>query len=818
LWSHYALHTGMTALTLMALLGAFASPWFISQSNPRAMIPLFSYALVAMTAGYLLAYGWLLMTVRRGSRSVVDPNSPVFLMGRPMGQILFIALAAGAAAAGALNYVRNVDGSKERFLNEVAGGVVDRLEGRDWIILNTKVDSNYMEFYLRHLARKDDRELNVINMFAPERHRAAITANIRGKLIGRLPEAGRQSMVNSLNLGVSTFITDLYGRYPGFTTTNVVNWGFPDMIMNSGIRPVPEFAYFGSGLSWKGKTAHEMLGEYEAFLERMDALLPHTKEPVALLDHLRNDLRRHMGFLMNNYGVALADSPTAETPQAEKDAVERAAYAFFKRVVAYSPENISARINVFQIAATSKLPDIGAEKEAVGDELQDFADGLKNRYTLYAITSHFGYVRSRQIYEMILKMYTGSPDTQNIAKQFRDLIIFADGGEPGGGSFADGSPEARVDTLERSISESPKEARHYIEIVRLCIRLNRMEDAEKWIREAERQNFGIDFAFEQATLLLAAGKTGEARQILQGLVESKPKNYEALSLLSFIMMDQQDVTGVQRYVLDKIEREEGSRKGYHYQLVSGKLAMLKAAMALAAKNENEAIELQRGARDHFHNAFKTRPQVEALSTLVLELDFALGDSSKARGHATEFLRRDRNHPAANWVLGSLLFQDGDYLAAEEYFKQSIEARVEKKLPPDARSLNDYAEVLRRLNRPVESERHAREALAAAAVEKSPRYASAAYDTLARAIYAQGGRLAEAKAASDEAVRTSLENKIPLSAQFKLTQLQIAVARNAVDEAKTLAGEIQDEVARRQDALDKEERMEFNKLRDLAAKM
>jgi hypothetical protein len=331
LWSHYALHIAMTALTGAALLGMAASPWLIAQSNPRAMIPLFSYAMVGMTTGYLLAYWWLLMVVRRGSRSVVDQNSPVFLMGRPMGQIFFFSLAAFAAAACGYNYFRHMDGSRERFIGRMAEEVLGRLEGREWLILNTKVDTSYMEFYLQHVTRGRGQKLEIINMFAPERNRPVIVKNLREKLIPLLPEAERQSMVNSLNLGVSTFVTDLYGRYPAFTTENVANWGLPDLIMNSGIRPVPEFVFFGGGASWKEKTAFELVDEFTAFLDRMDALLPHTREPVMLLDHLRNDLRRHIGFVLNNFGVALADSPAPETPQEERDAVERAAYALFKR-------------------------------------------------------------------------------------------------------------------------------------------------------------------------------------------------------------------------------------------------------------------------------------------------------------------------------------------------------------------------------------------------------------------------------------------------------------------------------------------------------
>ncbi len=811
LWSHYILHIAMTTSVVFALLGMVISPWVIGLANMRAMIPLFSYVMVAMTTGYLLGYWYLMMVVRRGERSRTDSESSVFIFGRPLGQIFFFSLAAFVLASSASNYVRHMTGEKEKFLTQSADEILDRLEGRLWVITNTRVDPYFLDYYLQLQASKRKIKVNVINLLATDGRRLQQNNNVRDNLIPQLPETDQQSMRNALDLGIMTFVTDLYTRYPDFAVSHIVNWGLPDMILNSGTKPVSEFVFFGNGLSWENKTADGMLDAYTQFLARMDTLLPHTKDATALIDLMRNDLRRHVSFVANNYGVALADS-------SKDEAVEKQAYDFFKRVVEFEPENISARINIFQIAVSSKNPDIEAEKETVETDLQNYVDSLKSKYNIFAISSHFGYVRSKELYQQLADMWgrVSGRDSTIVSELYKWTAQ-----DPTGSGTLKLSPtidpslqtnEQILAALEKQIKDEPANPRAYQEIVRFCIRVQRNDEAEKWIKAAENKNFGIDFSFEHATLLLAKGKTTEAREILQGIVNSQPKQYEALSMLAFIMIDQQDVLGVQRYVLDKIERDLGTRRNYYYQLVAGKLALLNSQLAVGKKDDTEALRQMKAARDAFLSAAELRPDIGELRNMVLELDFNLGDQSNARLHAENFLRRDRTHPFASYILGSLRFQDGDYLAAEEYFRQSVASK------PEARSLNDYAEVLRRLKKLDSAEKYAREAIHAAEVEKAPRYSFAAWDTLARTL-CDKGQYAEAKSASNKAITIAQDSKAPYSnAQLKLTQLTIAVATSASSEASALITEIAAEITRTPESLDKLETEEFRKLRDLAAKM
>jgi tetratricopeptide (TPR) repeat protein len=82
--------------------------------------------------------------------------------------------------------------------------------------------------------------------------------------------------------------------------------------------------------------------------------------------------------------------------------------------------------------------------------------------------------------------------------------------------------------------------------------------------------------------------------------------------------------------------------------------------------------------------------------------------ASAKDHAIEVLKRNRNAPLANYVMGSLALQGGDNVNAEIYLRKAADARK-----PVVLALNDLAEVLRRTGKYDEAEMYARKAVKAA---------------------------------------------------------------------------------------------------------
>jgi uncharacterized protein HemY len=122
----------------------------------------------------------------------------------------------------------------------------------------------------------------------------------------------------------------------------------------------------------------------------------------------------------------------------------------------------------------------------------------------------------------------------------------------------------------------------------------------------------------------------------------------------------------------------------------------------------EGEDKRREARDAFVAASKVRPDIAATHDLVLGLDISLNDKVEAERHAREVLRRNRNAPLANYVMGSLALGKNRYSDAEAYLRKAADAPK-----PVVLALNDLAEVLRRNRNLVEAEAYARRAVVSA---------------------------------------------------------------------------------------------------------
>ncbi|MDD4101830.1 MAG: hypothetical protein PHU80_04270, partial [Kiritimatiellae bacterium] len=65
-WSQYILHFTLSLLVVLGLTNVPVSPWGILR--PSGRLPVCSYAMIAMSAGYLFAYWYLLLKVKRPKR------------------------------------------------------------------------------------------------------------------------------------------------------------------------------------------------------------------------------------------------------------------------------------------------------------------------------------------------------------------------------------------------------------------------------------------------------------------------------------------------------------------------------------------------------------------------------------------------------------------------------------------------------------------------------------------------------------------------------------------------------------------------------
>jgi tetratricopeptide (TPR) repeat protein len=784
-WSLYLLHLILTGVTACVLVNAPWSPWRLVA--PQGVLPVLTYALVACVAGYLAAY-WYLMASVAGMRHDQDLSRLTLLSGRWFGRILLGPLVILVVAAALVNRTE-ADGRRGRGADVCAGEILSRLGARTWIVTDGMLDP-----HLVVLARVRNQKIHLISL-------PRDTDKVYQRLVARALEAenlfpsNRTQVLHTLDLGILPFLQDWMASDPEIDRKLVIS-SVPDLWYGAGFTPVPELFFFSGKRDSSALDAGAWVADHLALWGRMEKVIPRTEKPAEPMAVFNNQLRRQMGFVGNNLGVILEE--VGRTNDAE---------LVYQRVRQLDPDNISVLFNRFELARRSGD---AARQASAEQDVKDHLAREKRQYALYALSRHFGYVRSPELFARLGWQWAIS-------------------GQPGAGlaglrKAGDLLPQASQAAVEQSMAavymlqdERSKSEEVYQGILakdpgnrlamrglaHLAMREGNMENARTWLIRLQKtgvaQNqLGIEWAsihlvlgeaaLAATNLTAATAALAQARIHVQETTDLQPDNLQAWGMLAMVQMQQ---AGLERrarrdpavlfreveQTLTRMEKVAGSPDQYFIQIVKAQLAMARGP------------EYRRAAREFYIRAAMLRPDVVKLQDVVLQLDVALADRALAERHAQEVLRRNRQHALANYVIGSLRLKAGDYVAAEDFLRRSVQTE------PIPAALNDLSEVLRRARRLPEAESFARQATV-----KAPAL-YVAWETLG-AILLEQNRLAEAETALLEAVRIN-----PEDARMQVSLARLWLAKGELERARESI-----RLARRNlDAFSDYERAEFETL-------
>ena len=770
-WSQYILHLTLTLLVVLGLGNAVISPWEILK--PLGRLPVWAYTLLAMTAGYLVAYWYLLLKVerpRRGqSTSVLTKQT-----GDWLGLIVTYPLVGIVILASLINTME-CRGSRGAFADRCAREILDRLGSRTWFVTDGTLDPHLLvaarergqelnllclqndmsPFYLKWMARQIERK----NLFAPE---------------------DVQRMKNTLALGILPFIQDWFAMDKEIEK-KVAVFGVPDFWYTAGLTPVPEYFFFAGARDIQTYQNVPLFKDYMAFWKEMDPVLAASKKASTdpTVRH-RLHLRRHMGFVANNLGVLLEDLGK------EDDAF--AVYTYVHDVI--DPENISALVNRFEMARRGAAV-ASASKESIERELKDFIADLKHQYPLWSLSRYYGYVRSPELFARLgwgwaLSGQTGAA-LAGVKRAFELLPTEQRGSvmQTMAAIYSLSEDKSKTAAIYQDmIKNDPGNRAAMLGLARIAVQEGALDKAKSWLEQAAKSDdtrgtLGVEWA----VIHLMNNDLGNARLALQEATDLQPKNLQAWAMLAMVQLQQDQVDDVESVVLPRMEKIAGTPDDYFIQITRAQTALKKGT------------KYQRVARDAFLRASMLRPDIVGVKDMILQLDIAMNDQKNAELHARQVLRTNRKHALANYVMGSLRLQEGAYGEAEDFLRRSVESQ------PSAAALNDLAEVLRRIRKFDEAEKHARAALAS-----NPEL-YVAWETLAVILLESGKNLDEA----EQAVRKSLE-----LFQDDL-RVQITLARILLQKGETeRARETLRKVKSRQGELSPFDQAELNKLSEAAS--
>ena len=726
-WVQWIFHISMGIASVIAVATPLSAS---SLMDSAGVTPVAASVFAAFVAGYLAAY-WLLVALSSVRVNESQDSAPVATKGR------FFAYVAGGALAvvylfTALFNLFTFDSSRGEFADRIAERIISDLGGRHWIVTDGVFDD-----HIKILAARQGKAVDIVSLSRDldKNYLERLSALVKERKIGG---ERNEDLTLSLSLGILPFVQDWFSCDPS-VATDVAVFGAPDLWHSAGIPSVPEFAFFGADparktdwlAAWK---------EIEPYLEVPSGWgsynLRKVKNPV---ERRRLELRRHLGFVANNMGVWLQDNGRDDE-----------AFEMYERVLdMIDPDNICALFNAFEMAQ-AKHPKASARKFAYEKRLKAIVDDPGRRYRLWSLSTYYGYIRKPEVLIRLGFAWARSGRPGEALAQIRRAIDFIPTDRRSSilnmmaALYASEEDRAKSrEMYEQVLARNSGDHDALIGMMRLSLMEGENEKALEFLDRAVAAG-GDDprIRVELAMAALMRQDLAQAKSILKQVTDSDSSDLRAWSLLAAVTMQQSDAAKepaakavfdkeLENVILPAMEAQARGPEDYYVQTTKAFLLMRKGA------------EKRREARDAFAVAAKARPDVAATQDLVMGLDISLDDPESAERHARDVLKRNRNSPLANYIMGSLSLRRNDLNSAELYLRKSADAKR-----PVVLAMNDLAEVLRRKRSFAEAERYAREA-----VKTNPNL-YVAWETIGAVLMDAGGDLDEAQRCVEKAVELS----------------------------------------------------------------
>lgn len=694
-WSMYLLSLVLTVAAFLTLFNAPFTQWGLDAA--RGIIPAATYLWAGMGIGLLIA-SWRALAALAIPDGLTDSgDDPGFLEERNAirlynathGTALLAAPALTVAllVAGVLNGVR-VCSDDGAFADQAADEVLDSLTGRTWLVANGLIDANLL---IRAHERRATDNGTALHLLCPYRARgkaytAAVLAAVQAD--PSFSESAKLRAASLMETSLHLFIDDLFATDSDIGT-KAICMGMPDLWYGSKYVPVPERLFFGGVKDAKAINTGDLLAAHHAFWERWQKFLDEGEgRPRDLSRRYRLALRRHMAFGANNLGVTLVDAERLED-----------AFAVFDNAREAYADNISALLNQFSLVSQGVHPE---RKFKIEEELRERVERDKDRYSLWALSRYYGYVRDA---ELFVRMgwrwaFSSSPGAVLAGLRNTDALQMSQAGQASAAALIASLHAMQGDTAQSKASyrqalvADPKNVTAVSGLARLAMQEGGLDEARKILEAGEESGVPArSLRLDWVALQLAAGELPQARTTLQEVCDAPDASPAALAMLAMVMIEQGDVSQVEAKLLPRLEKTTTGRDSYFTQIIRGRVWQSKGRPGYEK------------ARSCYLRAMQLRPDVQGVLDVVLGLDMALADQKGAEARAFRILRQYPDHPQANFVIGTIRLQQGQYGDAEGYLARSVSGER-----PTMSALNNYAEVLCRIRKLDMAEQTARRAI------------------------------------------------------------------------------------------------------------
>lgn len=695
----------MTACLIPSLLNLHISPWGMARVTLR--IPVLSYTIIALFAGLMIAV-WHLMheMFKEKISEELDfyeyRDNPAVCR---LGSFLCWPLMAIALAVPFRSYP-DIAPSEGLFTDAVADAIYRELGSRDWI-----VNCPFLRHQLMIRAFRDGRRIHFIRTDSDTDDAEQLAAYVRSD-----PEFApyRSRLLNAADLSSASFIRE-WLKHETNAYQRVVLFSTPAIWRENGFRALPTGFFLSGQPSTVPVDGKRVLENHRAFLDAMRPYLyPATPDTIQLFAKYRLALRKQLAFIANEIGVLLA---------ADKHFDEAA--ELFAQSELLAPDNLSLLLNRYHLAVSANVRTAAlAELEtrlgkvpqhrntfSLGlDDLQEECGTLIDPDSLEYARKNFWTKTNAYRNLAIFTRVVSSDPLVALRDKKRDLyqaIMHSIDGN------AFGDAERQLNLL---LDLDDKDRFALLNKALVAIERKNIPEAGLWMDLAKENGATpADLVWHEAAILTLGGKLDAARAMLNAALPGDPANIRMWGLLAEILIKLDEYSELENRVFPAVRSASSKRPHYLLYMVRGYIYKHNGPREYSA------------ARTAFLHALELNPNLTEAQEEVLLLDDALDVPAFNEQDAKDVLRRDPEHPFANYLLGMARLHRGELDKAQDLFLRSLEKEKDHNAPAYAGlgavllAKNDFVSAEKLLRRAIEIDNTR----------------SFAHHTLAKVLLAQG---------------------------------------------------------------------------------
>ncbi len=689
----YALHVLLAALAILLLYNFRLAPHRLLGPDRMLVTP---YVLMASWAGYVAGY-WFVVLFRR-RREFHAHNT----LQKRMQGVRRLLRGVYPAAVGAIMVavipvsLPDADGRAEKGVNRLAHELLDRMEGRTWLISDGVLDAN-----VQLIAHERGIRLNILN---PRMGRDAYYL----RYVASFFEEPR--LKNLANIGLLPAINEWFSMHPEIEQDLMI-LSAPDLWFSHEYYPVPQVMVFRGHRDSGAIDPEQIYAEHVEFWSALwrDAAL--ETDNVYMKPYMRYG-RRHLGKVANNLGVMLDELGRGD--------LAYDAYQWSRRLDDY---NVSALLNLISLARRED------DLEAAGyeAEFEELSASREFGLNVWNLSHHFGYVRVPEMHVGRGYAWAATGRPHIAAGELERAVALGEEGDRmdlllAALYVAQKRPEEGEQALLRILERNPHNWQAMLGLAQITMARGDYDSARAYLgRLAGMDAPPIEIDVETALLDALTGHVDEARARLRQVVRTEPEHHRAWATLGMLALEEDDLDEFENAV-NRLTRMGSVEPRIHYVL----------AQMYAASDRHDAAEAQ------LENLLKQQPDHIPALEWLLRYDRMHARKDRARERAEKLLRLDSGNFLANYIIGMIQYDAGHYLLAESSFRASL--RRERNFAV----LTDLAWLLQRRGLYEEALLLAREA-----VEMEPQQSSA-WHTLGLVLLRMD-RLEEAAEALDQAL-------------------------------------------------------------------